>query len=875
MHGSAGAVRSDRFVSWDTFLEGLCRMRTGKRPADSHLRSIAARSILEEHASSAEPLLQFLVPDSGREDCRQFTGMVSALLPRLMDLHMHMDESAMPETLRCDIRRLLGIYRSLLDDHGYFEPSFELHSLEDPSLGGQDSYALFFPELMPAAMLCTSRFRDKFIHIPCGSAAAPLMREREDKAPVQYLHAYETSASELAALICWIENLLNDGVSPADIHVSLGDYENWLDALQEETDLRGIPAVFHLGRKLTAYPAGRFFHDLHGCIQSGCSLESVKKLLINRAYPWKLSREFEQIVSVGIRQRCLRNTDDDLWAQALARTGNHDLAGIWKRFTGQLRRITGESRPAQFRELILIFIDTWLSKELSDFTLVFDYALHRGLKLLETCESLGLSSVPGLFSLWLQTMQESRYVPQQQAGGVSFYPYGLASGIFPKWHALAGLSSDSASVEHLELPYVSEDFAHLYQLNIQDMSRDFLSCSLRSGATVRCSMARESFSGPALPPAQFVQEYRVRESHADALTDPLAEEVSWWEGHDADVSSYYPIQRAGLIRASRTHLAGRRIDLAEGGSLQGEAGYARVLESTICSRRAGYVNISATSLDAFSRCPFMWLYTHGMQLDEEDLLPRYVDARDEGIIIHDCLHEFFKRIAELGASLNCELADSYLKIMDDTVRRTVRSYAETHTWCISAAETQLTRRMLTWLLPFVEAECAVLEGWESAGLELYLSRTDEQERCVLSGRIDRLAYHRPSGTYAVIDYKRTSSIALSRYTREAKQIPSYQLPFYVLLSEGEGRNPGDVIAAAYYDVKKHAYKALYDRDKRFRTRDSITDEQQFASLKDKTAEAVGEMACSIREGRYPAAPGTAGCKACDGRMLCRRRYHVR
>lgn len=843
-------VRSDRFVSWDIWIDRQVNREGKKHRPDSQLRLLASRIL----CSSLD--FEYLIPPGSGTETEQFISLVAALLVKLHEL----SGKTLPPPLARDIRRLEAGYRELLERSNRYEPAF----IQDDITWEEPFLALWFPEIIQGYDPLIRRLRE---HKGVRCVGAEDLAELGGD-PQPDLKVFPDSLEEASSLLGQIEQLLHSGISVDAVCITAGDYDRWRDHLTHEAALRGIPLSFRQGGVLGAYAPGRFFRSLSRCAAQNWPLEETKTLLLDRGCRWKYQDVFERIALTGIKRRCISGGAGQ-WSRALSLEGDQEALKLWKRLTSHVRKVVSAAGPEELRESFFGFLDLWLQRdhlEHDEYAQVFDYCLDRLSGLCGTAEELGLDRIEGLYSLWMRDLQQTRYVPQEESPGIPVYPYGLSAGMFPKYHAVVGLSQDACSIVSGDIPFFSDASLSRLCLGEDDRSAEVLGLTELGGNQVELTASWEGFSGPAMVPVQLVS--RAVDASREGR-DAYELERSWWACSEGG-GDYYPMQREGFSYAQVTHLAPREGELFDA-PLGDRKAHAQLLEGRFFTAHPGMVSVTSYSIDTFTKCRFSWVFGFLLKLEEFDFSPGFIDPREEGTLMHACLQEFYTRAVGIGRSFTGERMDAYRREMKEIIDQVLSRAGNRDVWLIPGVLHQLKVRFQPMMEQFFKKEQELFDRWICSGLEVSMNLERPGSHWRAAGRVDRISRDPEDERAVIIDYKRSRPGHPGRYADEETPPPSWQLPFYALLL-GED----DLSGACFYALREGAYIPALDTDRRFpRSTGRITDLQQFSRLLEELTDTMDRMAGSIIDGDYRDDPRGTGCKDCRDRMLCRRRYHVR
>ncbi len=851
--GTRRSIRERRFLSWDRFKEGAFKLTRAERPANAIERSFFAAGLLEENASGSA-LFRALIHPSHARNSSAFLKSIVSILPQLERCREAIRASggALRPDIRGDLDLLHERYEAFLSANGLFEPSdagIDLSRLEG-------TYYLFFPEVIEDYRDFQAQLRSPRL------IAVPIEPGRSEGSITRFANVVQEErflAAELA-------DLLDSGVEPSEIAVTVADLDARRERLRIELEARGIPVDIRQGRPLSEYPAGRLFSALAACETDGFSLEALKRLLLDRALPWRDRDAASGLVRFGIEFHCdgaYRASDRsvDLWEANLKRTGGGPLLAFYSSLRRDVREIVSAPGFAALRARLADFTRRRLDVEGWEpaSRRVFQYCLDSLGDFVEAEEAVAGARPPSAFRLWLSLLGERIYVERSEAAGVPVYPYRVAGGIAPAHHFVVGASQRASRVELPAFPFLREDQREALGLPDRSFSDAFLALYLQSGASVRMSLSREDLSGPELAPGFFVSRRAVRDSDDSAALkerDPLARELEVWSGGRAPDRRVLPAQKAAIDHLSWTAWTPRRLDLAAE-PLRDED-----LRSALVGRLsddAGRLAISPTGLEAYRSCPFAFLFSALLGVEERDFEIPHGDARLEGKLLHRCLAGLFEL-------LRSEPRDSE-GLVERAVEEGFAAWETDGPLLLPPEWSELKRRAREQLAALLRVDTERFPDYRVADIERVFTIDGPAEGIALDGRVDRVSLG-PDGAL-VVDYKRHRHPTLAEIAGSQGESPSsFQIPFYVHLLKRSGV---EVAKAGYYDLAEGSYAPVFDVSGGRKVVDRDGMEKLLAVLE----RSVLDMSEALRAGSYLPPDLQAGCAPCSLRSVCRMRYAVR
>ncbi|MBI2267756.1 MAG: PD-(D/E)XK nuclease family protein [Armatimonadetes bacterium] len=293
---------------------------------------------------------------------------------------------------------------------------------------------------------------------------------------------------------------------------------------------------------------------------------------------------------------------------------------------------------------------------------------------------------------------------------------------------------------------------------------------------------------------------------------------------------------------------------------------------------------SATQLEDYGKCPFMFFMKHVLRL-EKPLFPELdTDPLSEGALFHHILEKYYRKMEDAG------LLPLSGKAEEETALREVAQAAfsaweaervtgEPHFWEIR--KKSVLRTLSLWL----NYERKEMEGFTPFLFEADFGRTapfsipDRQGGPLyLTGRIDRVDVAACGDAYRVLDYKnsRSESHKEKLRVRNLGKL-GFQAPLYALAAEKLLREKGKLTTDAPLRVSGYALLKgpnLVKQDFADPTLADYfkTDPDLRAALPEggkNLADEICGTISHIRAGRFE--PSGQGCEYCDYSQTCRYR----
>ena len=856
------AVRDDRFLSWDSFKEKITKHDRPEKPVNAVIRRLFAADIVRRNSSS--PVFSVLIPAEYSGQSGAFADSLLRMLPELQSLMTRMAEAGPDEQFPVsDLKLLYDEYCGFMRKNSLFEPSWEIPDLKEP----EHDYIVVFPGLIED----WDEYSARLVQAGCRTFV------NTEKGAGELL-LYENSAIEADSLLNRLADLIAAGAGPSSIVVSSAD-ENVTAILFSKAALRGISLQPRSGRPLSEYPAGRLPSLVRECRQSGYSLASLKNLLLFRAFNWKESGTAAALVRFGIENRCLKNTASsiygDVWAKRLKAAGEAGLLAFYRRLRSRIEALAACGTFAELSSEFQLFISTFLDTDVETWDAECEKVFQRSREVLSGLKDAEASLVdtenPDPLGLWIEVLKEKIYVQRQKAPGIAVYPYRVSAGMMPEHHFIIGMSHECSNVVSKSFTFLSEQQRKAVGAEEKNMTEAFLDVYAASGKSVCFSAASDTPGGTALPPARFIEEasvVRITGDQPEFSADPYYAELRWWEsalsGRPSPAFSPAPVQAEGFLYAEDVLMRPAETDLS------GEAFPAGEVFDALLENRCddeGLLRISASALNRWSACPFLYLLNDLLGIGEDEYILNPEDPMTAGNIMHEILHDFFGDLKAEDRAFSSADADEYRSRLREKTNGVFARWEKEENYFFGPAWDALKRRVRTDLSRFPEAESSFYDGLKPVLLESWLDFILGEERIRAGGFVDRIS--QGDGRAVVVDYKKSwSKISRKKYIsrdEDGKLMtpePGFQLPFYLLLAQAAGIEDAE---ASYYSISSAEHFPVSGPG-------GVLDDEDVGNLLELTLERIREMAEAVRSGNFMA---PRHCDGCGMRSVCRKRYNIR
>ncbi|MDP3178988.1 MAG: PD-(D/E)XK nuclease family protein, partial [Spirochaetaceae bacterium] len=708
-----GAVEARRFLGWDSFKESASESGAAP-PADAALRWIFAADLLARNASS--PFLRAVVPQAFAGEAAPFAPWLAARLSRLGSLPEDLalggfDREALArdgtDPALADWLAIRDAYARFLADIGYREPSFAPRALG----AGPGRTLLFFPELIEDF--------DEYAPGLTRSSSTTILR-LPPSPPRVSLSVHDSALGELRDVLARIGRLLDSGTRHDAIALTVPGLEAYRPWLERESILMSVPISIRSGAPLSATSGGRLFSSLRDAATSGFSYASMRDLLVSPAYPWRRPAFARDLLAAGARLHAIAPWPEggqlrDPWEASLR---DPDLLSGYRALKHAVLAISRAPDFASLRSAYSAFRAEFLSAEASDWDEATDLSLARcvvELGCLARAQATAGLRVPSPFALFLRALEDKRYVSARRDGGVPVYEWRVAAGIAPDRHFVLDASQASLSAPRRRYDFLPEGLRKRLGAGDGDAAAAFIAAYALSGEDVRFSCPVRGFDGERAPHGAAARHARAGAS-ADAAEaniaahdiaepplgddDPsraYATEAAWLRGKGPRPKRLHAVQKRGLAAADGAMAA------RGGGALLGEE--ARELAASRLRRRdEERYSLDATSVDAYSSCPYAYLYLRLLGAGPEPSGIAFADALLIGETYHAALALLFARMRDEDGRFRPDRVADYRGWIDECLDGAFEELAYRRGPFVRAVLETYAARLSAFLASLLDAE---------------------------------------------------------------------------------------------------------------------------------------------------------------------------
>lgn len=882
-----------RFIAWDEFKEACFSPdHTGLYCSNQASRVLFSASLLKENADTGKnglPLLHELISPEYAQNYTAFLGSVSRLLSPLDHVIRQLEKSGdiADDPYFADLSLIHKRYTLFLEKYRLYEPAWE----KAPFKKSLNRWLLILPELADDWPDYASELgREESvqcIHIDqflaektADPAAFTLLENRLD-----HVTRYDNSEDEVRQLFLTIRHLLDTGIPPGDIAISVADLNSYEQRLHLEASLRMVPVSIRKGRSISEYPGGRIFSSFASCSAARWSYQVFRELLLDKAFSWREEKTIQQLMDFGLKYRCLsgyteKGQNIDVWEKTFEHLEKEQSAvfvplGKLRNFYRAIKRdILGILQAESFsdlRENILMFTTNHIDRDLlpNKTNSVFSRALEELSRLVETEELLQGLPIPSPFSIFLNRLNETAYVFQDDHTGIPVYEYRVSAGLHPAIHFLLNMNQDTLTIRSDKAFFLREDRKIRLGMEDRDISSDYIMAYRESGSLVCASYAETGFSGYGIPHRRFSEEPFqgiIAASELARLPDEYAIEEGREALHKQNVRPTH-LQResraaAGCIRNPERHPDIRFNRL-------GSEQLLNQLTLTLAKDRDCYL-LSPTDLNRYLSCPFAWFLSKGLSIQDKQTGIETIDQKDLGILYHRILERLFKRIQAEGGRFRSENIYKYRAYLREELDAALEEGRRNEGAFQESVYAMLRTRIESALNDYLDNDLELLNGSSILGAEYPLYMEYPELHAALGGIAD-LVLQTDDGGLVITDFKTGLIPAAGDLLPDGELgAADLQLASYIRMIENSLKEK--VAYARFYSIDNRQFQEVLDPVKEPKRNALLpVDRDAYQDTILQTDDVLAQLVDSLTLGEFPVLEPQfrKTCYSCRVASVCR------
>ncbi|MCJ7677304.1 MAG: exodeoxyribonuclease V subunit gamma, partial [Anaerolineales bacterium] len=357
---------------------------------------------------------------------------------------------------------------------------------------------------------------------------------------------------------------------------------------------------------------------------------------------------------------------------------------------------------------------------------------------------------------------------------------------------------------------------------------------------------------------------RIRPDAPRALNEAAsAEELLFWAVRRRSLPREFTedlLPRWERLQHSRQVVSARQSREAEG-RFEGDLGS---LTEALLARYGPEAVWSATRLEAYGTCPYLFLAQHGLRLEPSEPPEPGIDAAQLGSLLHAVLEKAYREAGDRTS------LDSVQAALEATAREAFRGAPRRYGFRPTALWDIMQEQLLEKLAETIAGLSEIQEDWEPVEFEAAFGVGEapalvvqlEGEPLRLRGIVDRVDRN-PAGELRIIDYKSGSSHLALRDLIEGRRL---QLPLYAL-GVREALGLGVPVEGFYWTIFQAQPGAL--RLSRFQYAQEALKREGVQGAIDTALDHVIRAVQGVRAGRFAPSAPRGGCPSyCPATVWC-------
>jgi len=628
------ALPARRFIGWDAFKSEVFAGDHKGRPSTKAIRSIFALMLAQENART--PFLTSIVPRTAAAASARFAQSIASALPALR---------AIPDGASAhlaDWREIRRRYELFLTDRGLYEAAW----LGREAARVNQRWVLFHPDL-------TEDWDDYAVATNALPGATILLSDSLGKEPVPAAR-FGTVVEEVRAVLLSIRAQVDAGADPAGIIISVASPESVLPILEREAAIAGVPLDAREGSPLSESSGGRLVADAIALSRSRMSFEALRRLLLDQSRPWKEKDAARRLLDIGIRKHVVaplpQSEKTDVWEASIGNDeGSRRLYRGLRTATSRIAGAKGfRTLRSSFDAFKRSFIDETLWSPRQNDEIARCLAVLDELEEAALAAGLPADTVPGAADAYLAQLDETRYLPVSESGGIAVYRFPVAAGALPDLHYVLNLAQGAAVAAARPLSFMRADERDKLGAADRDISAGLIRLLAVSGTRVFMSHSEDGPDG-------------VRPPHpAVSAVPPESLELCYdrdqWlpnlEAGARPVARAFPAQALSARAAATTVFNQGKHDWS-GGTPQapatmGAAARAAARQALI---RDDLLSLSTTAIEEYGSCAFRRIFYRRLRVEPVDTGLTFLDNLLLGQLYHDAFGRLFEPLALAGQSI--------------------------------------------------------------------------------------------------------------------------------------------------------------------------------------------------------------------------------
>lgn len=906
------AVPLERFTAWDKFKSSFATSsQKGKTAIPAVLRKVFVNNLLRQNALN--PFFKKIINPSFAKDAYSFTDWISKMLPSLQLWH---EKSEILDEEDEDYNELYKRYCAFLEENQFFEPSW----LKPEFVTIDKTFVIFYPEIL-------EDYAD-YIEIFKNNENIHLITLPEDSATTNkaVCYKYSDSRRELRRTILQIRKLVAEKKADwNEITLNVPDLETYTPYLERELEKYCVPYVIRAGYPLTKNCAGQIFQEIYECYNTDFSYDSLRKLLLDEYVPWSEKNEKSgnvkqlktSLIRAGNELHCLcgyeeisTNRKVDIWEKALNFPPySESELPFYRALKNDITRICEAASFSGVYEAWIIFRNNFLEENnFSDSANKIISRCITELKELVRIEEDFFEkteiSINNSYKFFLEHISGKKYTMQNNATGISVYPYRLSAAANFKYQFVIDASQKNLEIQFKRLSFLSSQKRIKLGLDKEDRLFNPATAFIRlynkiqDKSVIQFSYAESTFSG-------FAIMHNGLQSYDDKDENPLKELDSTDFIVNEEKLFLSDQKNSAITEAQKNQyefwrkITGNRVEIQTENIkriIQEKINFVLIENRSkhLESKDGKKISVTQSDMKTFFPCPRKWFFGNVLSLKEDSLDTSLMDYFEMGNIHHRIIEFFLKdRIQNHNKKLPVanpdfeneeEIVNKVFEITDFVINEDSKMNFRNSPLTVLTLDSQkslIAAQIIFFLKNFCKpqeekgfGECTVLqtEGWHSA----------ENEKLRYSGKMDCVLTDDNDNIF-IIDFKdSTPPSKTSCYVQEDGSLGDFQIPMYLNMWNKNPENKVKANAALFYTIKD-AKKSVIVQPHELKNKEKSQSIEEFQSTIERFEEFAESFIEKVKtenlnptenEDPYFKIEPFTDCKSCGYKTICRTAFNI-
>lgn len=772
-------VSSDRFLSWDIFRNKIRNTKNDDRtPCDSIIRRLFAESLLKQNTQDL--FLKKIIPAKYAKNYSGFVSYVARLLPSLFLYKKYADASnKFLDDESNDYSEIFLRYKNFLSENNLFESSYNV----PPFFDDGNIYYIFSVETLDNYY----EYR-ALIEAAKNIKIIPTFDNNTNQS--EKVIEFSDSRKEINYIARYIKKMHDEkGINYGEIAIHIPQVDTFAPYVEREFYLFNIPYTIRASKKIGSTTAGSFFNLVAGVATNDFSLESLKALLLNEAFPWKDKPLIDNLLTFGKNNNCITN----VWEESLACNSQYEREyRYFKSLQNNIRSLINVKSFNELQEQYFIFKNRFFDGEYTKRSdLIMGHIIRTLGTLIDVTKNYEVLAPANPFAFFVSMLSDCAYTSQETQNVVNIMGYKMGASIPYKCNIILDASQNSVSVVDRELGFLSDEKREiLFASNIEDNRTDlYLRLYKNNCDTVLYTYSKKTFTGYA----QGVSTLGVSTPDYNLVSFDSydSEEKSFLT--ESVIDSITPIQKTGFdnwVKNEHDRIINDNSKITEQSKITNKINTKSNAKKNYLDDIVLQKDVSQSSLKDFFFCPTYYYFKRVCKIGSEDGYTfnkdkdTFMGTFDMGNFYHKVFELYFTKLKDTRTPISQNIGDNekgiLLQCVDEALKKTVTSY-------ISKTLLRTQRDSI------IQRLIIAAQNFSNTFAGNFVVAVEQSYKIKnIDGRVDLLICDDSEASYTLIDIKSTPSAVPKNFYYESEDskndedifnVMDFQIPLYTYLIE--------------------------------------------------------------------------------------------